>query len=84
MFPCIMEYDRQHEGTCMLLQPQPFIGEHNARPTVDTDRVVIAINKLYSLFAPADRHSLVSINLVKVSRSGHKEFPPEHQIPKAL
>jgi len=66
MFLGVTEHNRQHKGTCMLLQRQPFISKHDPSLPINIDHVVIIIRQLLRLFACANGDGLIRINLVKV------------------
>ena len=70
----IMEHDRQHEGTDLLLERHPLIGEHYPGPPVHADYMMIVANKLLSLFAGANGYSLVRVDLVE--GPGHGKILP--------
>lgn len=65
MFFGVMEYDRQYEGTCMLLHRHPFVREHHPQAAVYADHMMIVINKLFCLLPCANCDSLVWVDLVK-------------------
>ena len=73
MFLGMVEDDRQHEGTGMLFDRHPFMGEHHARAASDKDHMMIVIDELLCLLASADRNSLVWIDPVE---RGHAVMLP--------
>ena len=65
MFFDMVEHDRKHKGTGMLLQWHPFIGEHYAWAVVYTDNVMVVSDQLLRLLARTDCHCLVGRNLIE-------------------
>lgn len=59
------EHHRQKEGTAVLLDRHPFVGEHHPVPAIDLHHVVVIVGKLLCLFTAADGDRLVRVDAVE-------------------
>lgn len=64
MFFCILEDNRQHKGTGVLLHGHPGVGQDHARATIHADNMMIIPDELLRLLAGANGRRLVWVNLI--------------------
>jgi hypothetical protein len=59
------EHHRQKEGTAVLLDRQPLVGEHHPVPAIDPHHMVVIIGKQLCLFTGAEGDCLVGLDVVE-------------------
>lgn len=74
MFFCVVEHNRQHKRTCVLLEGHPLIGEQNSRALFDPYAMMIVLHKFPRLFARANRYGLIRVDLIEVRWAGHQSI----------
>ncbi|HEX2990933.1 MAG TPA: hypothetical protein VHO49_09660 [Anaerolineales bacterium] len=61
----VAEHHCQNEGTAVLLDRHPRVGEYHPVPAIDLHHVVIIVGKLLRLFAGADGDRLIGLDAVE-------------------
>ena len=62
----LVEYHGQDQGTGVLLERHPLIGEHHARAAVHLHDMMIILHQLLRLLARADRNRLIGVDLIEI------------------